>query len=209
MAEIEVNSLNEVKDILNTLNDGSINRPSEKEVEVAKKEFDNATKNFNETLFKIGEPKEFEEIINFLLTFIEKYVYWTKNGWMGVIKLYEELIATKKKNRKTGTYFTLAYQALEFVFYVLSNPGGNGLESAKEIEKLADIYAKVYEYVGKQLEEARKILKKIQYAQDKYTAMQQGFYYEREDGVELKENNKIPNKTIFEIPSAEDLLKQS
>ena len=201
--EIEVNNFDEAKEILNLLNDGSTNKPSEEEIKAAEKEFNDITKNFNETLFKIGEPEEFDEIMNFLLVFIEKHVYWTKQGWMGVIKLYEELTTTKK-NKKPDTYFTLGYQALEFVFYVLSNPGGNGLKSAKEIEKYADIYAKLYEYTGLQLEEGRKILKEIQYAQDKYNAMQQGFYYEREDGLEIKEETA---KLGFETPSPEDLLK--
>jgi hypothetical protein len=54
-----------------------------------------------------------------LLSFIINRIFWTKNGWMGVIKLNEEIIETKK-TLDSSKAFTLGYQALEFTFYALS-----------------------------------------------------------------------------------------
>ena len=127
---------------------------------------------------------------------MENYVYWTKNGWMGVLKMHEEL-TENKKNKKKKDSFAVGYQALEFMFYALTNPGGTGLQSAKEIEKVAGIYATVMELSGKVLEEARLELKDIQWLGDKAAAMQQGFYLEKEDGAGGE----------FAAPTADDLLK--
>ena len=43
-----------------------------------------------------------DEIYNFVLDFMENHVYWTKNGWMGVLRLHEELTESKK-NKKDGS----------------------------------------------------------------------------------------------------------
>jgi len=192
MAEIEVKNIKEAHAKLDELLkiDPSTNKPSEEEIEVSHKEFEAAAQKFSSTNFELGEEKEFSELSEFVLTFLEKFVYWTKNGWMGVLKLHDEVSETREK-WQSGP-FTVGYQALEFLFYVLTNPGGNGIESAREIEKYADIYAKMIEYAGKTLETARAELREVQWLEEKRNAMLQGFYLERQDGVEIsKEDEEI------------------
>ena len=202
--EIELKGVEEAQKELEKLSkDTSINKPTENEINLAVKEFNDKAAIFNAKKFDIGEADKADAIYDFLIEFMEKYVYWTKNGWMGVLKMHEELLESKK-SKKEGDSFSIGYQALEFLFYALSNPGGTGLESAKAIEKLADIYIETMELAGKQLESARKELKDVQWLQDKVTAMQQGFYLEKEDGVIPEENNK----PIFSPPSTDDLLKK-
>ena len=204
--EIEVKNIAEAQAKLAELNkDNSINKPSEAEVNAATDEFNKLAASFNGKKFKIGTVKQADEIFDFVLEFMEKHVYWTKNGWMGVLKMHEELTETKK-NKKKNEAFRVGYQALEFLFYALTNPGGSGIESAKAIEKVANLYAEVIELAGKQLETSRKELKEVQWLQDKVTAMQQGFYLEREDGVAPPEEGKEVQG--FEAPSADDLLKK-
>lgn len=185
---IEVKNVQEAQEKLAEIaKDSSINKPSEEECEVAGKEFDDAAKVFNGKIFEIGTEKEFKEVSEFMITFLNKFVYWTKNGWMGVLKLEEEVTAMIKTHKKGDGGYKLGYQALEFLFYVLTNPGGNGIETAREIEKVAEMYGKMVEISGKKLEAARAELKDIQWLQEKYNAMLQGFYLEKEDGVELVE----------------------
>jgi hypothetical protein len=181
MAEIEVKSIEEAQEKLEELKASGevLNKPSEEETAAAIKEFEEAGKAFNEKRFEIGTPDEGLLIPHFLLDFLDKYVFWTKSGWMGVLKLHEEITETQK-NLKAGDYFTMGYQALEFTYFALSNPGGTGLESARNIEKIAENYANVLNLVGNKLEEARAELKNIQWLQDKAAAMQQGFYLEKE-----------------------------
>lgn len=199
--EIEVKNLQEAQEKLQELQkDGSINKPTEGEINLATKEFNDKAAEFNAKRFNIGTPEEANEIYDFVIDYMENHVYWTKNGWMGVIKMHEELTAAKN-NRKDGDSFNVAYQALEFMFYALTNPGGSGLQSAKAVEKVADLYAHVIELSAKVLEAARKELKDIQWLQDKVTAMQQGFYLEKEDGVE-----KVT--PVFSAPTANDLINK-
>jgi hypothetical protein len=201
MEEIEVKNIAEAQEILENLSETTpLNKPTEAEVNEATQEFNKKAAEFNSKKFAIGDSKEALEIYDFVLEFLEKHVYWTKNGWMGVLKMHEELTESKTKRKKNDS-FTVGYQALEFLFYALSNPGGSGIESAKAIEKLADIYIHTLELAGIQLEAARKELKDIQWLQDKVTAMAQGFYLEREDGIALDEAKFAP-------PTADDLLKK-
>ena len=60
------------------------------------------------------------------------------------------------------------------------NPGGIGLESAKNFEAEGEQYLPLMEAVSLALQKAREELKEIQFLQDRYAAMQQGFYYEKE-----------------------------
>jgi hypothetical protein len=188
MAELEVKNLKEAQEKLDELLklDPSMNRPSESEIEAAHKEFEEAAKAFSVKLFEIGSEENFGRYSTFVLEFLEKFVYWTKNGWMGVLKLNDEVHETRK-TYKSGP-FTVGYQALEFLFYVLTNPGGSGIESAREIEKHAEVYAELIENTGKALEAARAELKDIQWLEEKRNAMMQGFYLEKEDGVEIPDD---------------------
>ena len=189
----------DVKDIEEILNDPSINKPTEKEINEATKEFNEKAAAFNGKKFNIGTAKKSDAIYDFVLEFLENHVYWTKNGWMGVLRLHEELTETRK-NKKPKDSFQVGYQALEFLFYVLSNPGGSGIASAQAIEKLADIYIETMELTAKKLETGRTELKDVQFLQEQVTAMQQGFYLEREDSVA-----ETPG---FASPTADDLLKK-
>lgn len=74
----------------------------------------------------------------------------------------------------------LGYQTIEFINYSLMNPGGIVLQSALDFEQEGEQFIPLIELVGTKLNEARNELKRIQFLQDKYAAMQQGFYLEIE-----------------------------
>jgi len=152
-------------------------KPTPEQIAQYKLDFDNAMAEFSTTRFPISEPGDFpaNETGRFLMNFLKKYAMWSKTGWMGIIKMEEELKnALSMNNEKTG--LTLDYQALEFCGYMLMNPGEVGYEAALEFEKQADQYSRTMMTVGEQVENARAVLQSVQYLQEKWAAGEQGFF---------------------------------
>lgn len=179
MAELEINNVEELKEKLAEAVKDNPNKPSEEEVKAAGEEFENAAKSFPVKLWEIGEVENARPFCDYLTHYVRNRLFWTKNGWMGVVKLDEELRAAE--NLLNGKEpLKIGYQALEFIYYSLMNPGGIGLQSAQDFEAEGENYLPLMEAVSLSLETARKELKNIQFLQDKYTAMQQGFYLELE-----------------------------
>lgn len=194
--ELEINNLKELDEKLKETLKNNPNKPSEEEIEKAKKEFEEAYKNFFQKSWNIGDAKDAQEILEYIQHFVRNRIFWTKNGWMGVIKMMEELNDAEeflkvnpKENLKMG------YQAMEFIFYSFQNAGGIGLQSALDFEKENEIFAKCFDAIGKSLSLAREELKKIQILQDKYSAMSQGFYLEIEDLSENTEKEESENSS--------------
>jgi hypothetical protein len=200
MAELEINSNQELTDKLNELaKDSSINKPSEEEVNQAKLEFEQASKEWVTIMYPIGTIEDTETICNYVKHFIRNRFAWEKDAWMGVIKLTDELEAAVNlfKTQKDKPV-ELGYQALEFTYYILTNPGGKGLQDALDFESEQESYTKSVITVGKQLEIARKKLKEIEFLQQKWGAMAQGFYLEIEPAPETNEttNEQTSNETL-------------
>ena len=183
MAELEINNVDELKKELEKAVQDSPNKPTEEEIKAAGAEFEYASKVFPSKLWEIGEVKDARVFCDYLSHYVRNRLFWTKNGWMGVVKLDEELKAAE--NLLNGKEpFKLGYQALEFIYYSLMNPGGIGLQAALDFETEGEQYLPLVEAVSVSLEKARTQLKEIQFLQDKYAAMQQGFYLELEPAGE-------------------------
>jgi hypothetical protein len=163
-------------------------KPSPEEIEAARIEFEKAVNDFNTKQWEICEENKAEGTIDFVLYYLTTYL-WTKNSWMGVLKLNEEITAAKEKLKETGK-FIIGYQALEFLNFILSNPSGTGLESAIQFEAISEKHIQLFEIVTKKVEEARALLKDIQFKQENWGALSQGFYLERVDGVEETEKQE-------------------
>jgi hypothetical protein len=199
--EFEINKVNELGIQLQEAIKNNPNKPTEEEIKAAEEEFNIAVNTFTIKSWNIGNPEEALEYINYLIHYNEKRIFWTKNGWMGVIKLTEELTDSKKFIESNPlSPLKLGYQAIEFIFQSFQNPGGVGLQSALDFEAENTIYVKLFDLIGDALTDARTELKNIQFLQDKHTAMQQGFYLEVEPAdVEetiLPEKNIVLNEVI-------------
>lgn len=187
-AEVEINNVKELDSKLAEAIKNNENKPSEEEIKEAEEKFSEASRNFSVKSWDIGEPKDSQILVDYLNHFVDNRLFWTKNGWMGVIKMKEELNDAEnfiKANPKSP--LKLGYQALEFIFYSLQNPGGVGHQTAKDFEEENDIYVAAFDAVGAKIVEAREELKNIQFLQDQYAAMAQGFYLEVEDGPEKED----------------------
>lgn len=203
MAELEIKNTDELNDKLNELTkDASLNKPSEEEIEAAKLEYEEAAKAWNSTFYKIGEPEQAQEYCDYIKQFIKNRFLWQKEAWMGVIKLTDELEAAEKIfNSKKDKSLELGYQALEFTYYALSNPGGVGLKAAKDFESEVETFAKVATEVENELQNARKNLKNVEFLQQKWGAMAQGFYLEEEP---IESEEQIPTNVEEENSKNED-----
>jgi hypothetical protein len=155
----------------------TVNKPSDEETLQFKEEFEKSAEAFKEKKWEISEKGSFaaNDVALFIIDYMKRFAFWTKTGWMGMIKMDEEL--RKAMALVTDdTPLQLDYQALEFCAYMLSNPGSVGLDAALEFEKIADKYSKIGIAIGEKVEEARAELKNLQYLQEKWAAAEQGFY---------------------------------
>lgn len=183
--ELEINNVKELDEKLAEAIKNNDNKPSDEEVEEAKKEFEEASKTFGTKLWEIGKKEDSQENLDYIEHYMQNRVFWTQTGWMGVIKMQEVIDDTQSALRENpDVHLAFGYQALEFMFYSFQNAGGVGFQAAKDFESENEIYARVFDAVGSKIAEARKELKEIQFLQDKYAAMAQGFYLEVEDGPE-------------------------
>lgn len=154
-------------------------KPTEEDIEKFKEEFSRAQTEFEQRRWQISEPGIFgiNDVGMYLLEFMDKYAFWSKTEWMGMIKMDDEIRkAMTVSDPSVG--IALSYQALEFCAYMLSNPGGTGIKLAKQFDEQADKYSKVGMVVGAQVEEARKKLKEVQFLQETWAASLQGLFLE-------------------------------
>jgi len=172
------------------------NKPSKEEIEKAEKEYKKSHDAFQTQTWEISldDNDDTQNVHNYLTHFIQNRLFWTKNGWMGVIKLTEELKDAKVLADENKAPIKLGYQALEFLYYSLSNPAGIGLEEAKLFEKDYELFTNVFKRIEEQLTDARKTLKDIQFLQEQLAAMYQGFYLEVEPEEEKEKEEKEGQK---------------
>jgi len=182
-----------------------ISKPTAEEIAKFKAEFEAAVKDFQETKWEISDKGNYAANVvgMFLQDYMKRFGFWTKTGWMGMIKMDDE-VKKGMNNANETTAFCLDYQALEFCAYMMASPGCVGIEAAFEFEKIADQYSKIGIIVGTKVEEARIKLKAVQYLQEKYAASEQGFYLaELEPKAEEKEETPATLNPEQTTPEAE------
>lgn len=177
------------------------NKPTPEEVEAAREEFESTAKSWSLKEWAIGSPEKGEEICEYLKHFMTNRFYWTSNAWMGLVKLHEELEKSlniwKLDQASTGQEpLKISYQALEFAFHALQHPGGLGLEAALAFEGEIEQYKDILEILETVTTKAREELNKIQYLQERWAAMSQGFYLEQ-DAVDVPDE-KLPEGAYFD-----------
>ena len=179
MAKKETTKLTVVKDEekLDDVSAENAKKPTPEEIEQYKTEFQEALKIFTEERWAISDKGNFaaNDVGLFIEDFMKRFAFWSKNGWMGMIKM-AEVLRTAMLAANEETALELDYQALEFCAYMMSNPGGIGLDLAFEFEKIADKFSKIGVVIGEKLEDAREKLKNVQYLQERWAAAEQGFY---------------------------------
>lgn len=182
------------------------NKPTPEEIEKFKKDFQDAVTAFDDKKWVLSDPGSFpaNDVAMYLISYMEKFAFWSKTEWMGMIKMEEEIKKAQAiANEETG--LELGYQALEFCAYMLANPGGTGIELAKEFEAQAEKYSKIGVVVGTHIEAARNELEEMQFLQNRYAASEQGFFYEKEP-EEITEEDiiDVSNEVQSELEKKEE-----
>jgi hypothetical protein len=210
MAELEINSTKELNDQLNNIvTDPSINKPTEEEIALAKQEFDKVGAEWTKTIYKIGKPEDAQELCDYLGHFLRNRFLWQKDAWMGAIRLNDELKAAEIAFKgKQDAHFELGYQALEFSYFVLSNSGGVGLQAALDFESENKVFIKLALALEEQLDGARKKLKEVEFLQQRWAAMSQGYYLELEPDEPLEEPSDEENIEGVEDFDVDEALNQ-
>ena len=199
---LEINNVQELDEKLAEAIQNNDNKPTDEEVEETKKAFEEASVAFASKSWDIGEAEDAQSNLDYINHYMSNRLFWTKTGWMGVIKMNAELVdAQEFLTANPGSPLKLGYQAMEFLFYSFQNPGGVGLQAAQDFEQENEIYAKVFDALGPKISEARAELKDIQFLQDQYAAMAQGFYLEVEPEAE---EAPVPEETPAQEEVAEE-----
>lgn len=194
--ELEINNVKKLDTELAKAIKNNSNKPTDDEIADAQKKFDEASKDFSIKSWNIGVAEDARIFIDYLQHYVRNRLFWNQNGWMGVIKMQAELEDAEKSiaTNNAKVSLKLGYQAMEFMFYSLQNPGGVGLQTALDFEQENEIYAKIFDCIGMQISYARKELKDIQFLQDQYAAMAQGFYLEVEPAADENDDVKISDE---------------
>ena len=90
-AELEINNVKELDEKLSEAIENNDNKPTEEEVAEAEKTFQEASRDFSTKSWDIGETEDAREHVDYLLHYVRNRLFWTQTGWMGVLKMQEEL----------------------------------------------------------------------------------------------------------------------
>ena len=113
---LEINNVKELDEKLAEAIENNDNKPTDEEVEAAQKAFEEASVAFASKSWDIGEAEDAQTHLDYINHFVLNRLFWTKTGWMGVLKMDEELQdAQKFLTGNPGTTLKLGYQALEFI----------------------------------------------------------------------------------------------
>jgi hypothetical protein len=167
------------------------NKPTDAEIAIAKQNFDEAVTEFNNKTWELGTAEEAPKLATFLLKFISEDLVWIKNGFLGIVKLDEELRNTIK-HRKEDEAISLGYHALVFLAYSINNFSGVGLKQAKKLAKFEKEYNMVFTTILEKQQESQDMIKEVQFKQDVWAAALQGFKLEREPAPTDEFESPVP-----------------
>lgn len=192
VSTIYTESGQDVKSELGEVGDDS-KKPTPEEIEKAKEEFSKIYKEFNEKTFTIADKVDSLRVVKFLKEYNKDQVLWEKDAWKGVI-LFDEWCddmikhhqALKEQQKED---LLIGYQPLEYLYWILTNPHGVGLKSAKWFKTNIEFYISIFENVEGAVIDARNQLKFVERAQQKWAAYEQGFYIDFEDEGEIDQVN--------------------
>ena len=151
-----------------------------------KKAFEDEVKLVRETKFKIAGKERALEVAKFLKEYNEKFVYWERMAWRGVIMFNEVINKEIESQEKEASDLELDYGALTFLYSSMMNPNGRGLESAKMMEILETVpegqeeneeavtYSAILEKLGKHVDWLKAEDKKINILQQVWASAESG-----------------------------------
>lgn len=162
--------------------DGGV--PTEEDIERFEAEFKEAHDKYtNMEDFVIAEGDKGKSMLEAALFYNNEIYIWKGEEFNGVIyfnELYSDMLL--KYNLGEISKFTLDKNSVQWLFYILSNMSGLGLEAAKQISEKRELFAELCDSINECSETIKKCIDDIKYTQDKVAAAHQGFFCKRYDG---------------------------
>lgn len=167
------------------------NKPTQEEIAQYEKDYEAIVEKYQglysassvfESVGKEGKGLKYVEVLR---EYVENRIVWNKDMWQGVIKFAEELKETQEKlSTQDNKTLYMSFPALQYMFFIISQPTCTGLASAEWFASVVEEMAELYDAAQEILKQQQKLLEEIKIANDRIAAAHQGCYYE--PNVELE-----------------------
>lgn len=179
--------------------------PTDEDIENAKKEFEEFTKELNEKKdYQVADETNALRVAKFMQTFVDRSV-WTGRAFVGVLNfhaLMKDFI--EGFDEKNPVPLNLEYGAMQFAFLMFENYGGVGVDSAEWIAENWEEYLPIYEKLHELSDWYELQSKKADNLKQRWAAMAQGYYMTIiEENDEDTVAEETPAEKKAEEPAAE------
>jgi hypothetical protein len=146
------------------------------DVDAAKVEFEERVKALQAKTYLIADKDNAERVAKFLQHFNNVDAQWSKNLWIGIIQFDKYITDFLTKFGEVPCDLVFDYGPLSFMYTIMMEPRGTGLESAKYMESINEEYSKILEVIGQHVDWIQTEQKHCQNLQDVWSLRSQGFY---------------------------------
>lgn len=151
--------------------------PTDEDIENAKKAFEEATLALQSGKeYVIADKANALRVAKFLKVFIER-CFWTQRMFVGVLNfrgLLDDFIESYDENDPKD--FVLDYMATQFIYIMLENYAGVGVESANWMAENWEEYLPIYETVREHIDSYNAETKRCEDLKEVWGMFEQGYY---------------------------------
>lgn len=162
--------------------------PTDEDIANAKKAFEDAvTKHQSNKEYVIADKANALRVATFLRTFIERS-FWTQRMFVGVLNfkaLMDDFISGFNEDEPVD--LVLDYMATQFIYIMLENYAGVGIDSANWMAENWEEYLPIYETVHEHIDSYNAENSKCEELKEVWGMFEQGYYLVVLDGTETEE----------------------
>lgn len=179
------------------------NKPTQEEIEQYEADLKAACDEYQQMPpFVVGEGEEGLTLLETALFYNNEVYTWKGDEWQGVIRFNEMFTEQLKEfHAGTRTKFEMDVVVVQWLYYILTNMTGKGLDDAIVIDGMLDEFRLLAERVSEFHEEVKDINEQLRFLQDRVAAAYQGFYY-RKDGIENEPQEESCDDCVYEMPKS-------
>jgi hypothetical protein len=150
--------------------------PTEEEIADAKKAFEDRTAALQKKDdYLIADVENSLRVAKFLKKFVENG-FWTQRYFVGVINFTDYITKFIEEAEKEPKELTMEYGPMQFVFLMMENYAGFGLDAAKKFAEIWDEYVPIYDTLRDHIEWYRTETEEIKKLQQRWGMLAQGYY---------------------------------
>ena len=151
--------------------------PTDEDVKQYQKEFEDEYNNLTTKTYCIADAESALRVAKFLQKWNREKVRWHKDLWKGVLKFDEEIskLIEKVETDPDPNGLIIDYPALTYLYMVMMEPAGVGIESAKEMQYIDNEYSTILETIGHHIDTFNVNKQYIDLLQQKWAFACQGY----------------------------------